>query len=463
MSKATDTLVKLFREKQKEHQQNLFEFLSFKSISADPEFRDQVIACSNWVQSYLENSGLKVERWETPGYPILFAEYDGAGPEKPTLLIYNHYDVQPVDPLELWDNPPFEPTLIDGEIYARGATDNKGQAFFVFAAIRELLAKNGSLPINIKLFVEGEEECGSGSMPQVLESRKERLKADNVLIVDVGIHGMDRPSVIVGTRGIVTMEMRLRGSNTDLHSGVFGGIAHNPNHALVEILSKMRDENGKILIPGFYDNLEELSESERRLISFDFDPSEFEEMLGLSSTGGEKNFSPLESAWLRPTLEINGISGGYSGKGFKTVIPAEAMAKISCRLAPGQKVNDIVEKISSFIEKNTPKGLTSELEVFGGVGEAARTSPESQIVKICSQAMSEVFEIPSRIVMEGASIPVGPDLTKACGGELAFLGLILPSDKMHAPNEHFGLNRVEMVFAAIGRVIELLGEQQVKN
>ena len=321
-----------------------------------------------------------------------------------------------------------------------------------------MLKSQGSLPVNLKLFIEGEEESGSESMEEVLESKRERLKSDFVLIVDVGIHGMDRPSVIVGTRGIITMELKLRGSNTDLHSGVFGGLAYNPNHALVEILAAMRNDKGEIQIPGFYDNLEKLSEEEKELVNFNFQPDEFKTLLGLECTGGEKDFKPLESAWLRPTLEINGVSGGYAGEGFKTVIPAEATAKISCRLAPGQKIEDIKNKIEKFIETKTPEGITSELNVFGGSGEAARTSPQSKIVKLCQQSIAEVFGKECKIVMEGASIPVGPSLTQAAEGELAFMGFILPGDKMHAPNEHFGVERLEIGFASISRLLELMGE-----
>jgi len=459
MSSQTDKFRKTFKENIDSHLTDLFEFLKFQSISADPAFEKDVLDCADWVEKFLKDSALKVERWETSGYPVIFAEYDGAGPDKPTLMIYNHYDVQPVDPLELWESPPFEPVVRDGEVYSRGATDNKGQAFFVFAAIKELLKANGELPVNLKLFIEGEEESGSGSMDEILESKKDRLKSDYVLIVDVGIHGMDRPSVIVGTRGIITMELTLRGSNADLHSGVFGGLAYNPNHALVEILSAMRNEKGEIQIPGFYDGVESLSEDEKELVSFDFNPEEFKSLLGLECTGGERNFQPLESAWLRPTLEINGISGGYSGEGFKTVIPAEAVAKISCRLSPGQKVKDIKKKIEDFVSERTPEGITSELLVFGGSGEAARTSPKSRIVELCQQSVAEVFDKDCRIVMEGASIPVGPSLTSAAGGELAFLGFILPGDQMHAPNEHFGVERLEIGFATIARLLELLGEQ----
>ena len=439
-------------------EEDFFEFLRFESIGTDPAFKEQTLACADWVEKYLKDSGLDVERFETDGFPILMGSWLKAGPDKPTVLLYNHYDVQPVDPIEKWVSPPFEPTVRDGEVYARGATDNKGPCMYVMAAIRSLLKEKGELPVNVKLIIEGEEESGSVNFGPFLEKHAEAVKADNVLIVDVGLHSMERPSVTIGTRGLVSMEVTLKGSDVDLHSGSFGGLAYNPNHALAELLARMRDENGKIAIPGFYDNVETLSDKERREIDFNFDEQALATQLGIQCTGGEKGYSPLESAWLRPTLEVNGISGGYAGEGFKTVIPMQANAKISCRLAPGQDPDRISSLIEKFVKDNTPDGIEAEFKAHAGKGVAVRTSPTSKLVQICVQAVSHATEKDTSCVLEGATIPITAALRDASGGEVAYLGYMLPEDCLHAPNERYGLDRLEIGFHTICEVLELLAK-----
>ena len=456
----TDSLQALFKNNEEKMTEDFLEFLRFQSISADSEFNPQTLACADWVENYLKESKLDVERFETSGFPIFLASWLKAGPDKPTILIYNHYDVQPVDPINLWESKPFEPEIRDGQVYARGATDNKGPCLYVMAAIRALLEAEGELPVNVKLIIEGEEESGSESFEPVLTEHKEKLSADYVLIVDVGVHSLDRPSVTVGTRGLVATEVTFKGSAVDLHSGSFGGLAYNPLHALIEVISKMRSPEGEILIPGFYENVERLSPEEKSEIDFSFDANMLKEKMGLECEGGEKAFSPLESAWLRPTLEINGIAGGYAGEGFKTVIPAEATAKISCRLSPGQDVNRIAKLIGEFITENTPAGIESEFKMFPGGGVAVRTSPNSDLVRTCQQAISEITELPCSIILDGASIPVAPALTETAGGEISFIGYMLPDDYLHAPNEHFGLDRMRLGFLTICRLLGLLGKEK---
>ena len=381
-----------------------------------------------------------------------------AGPDQPTLLIYNHYDVQPVDPLDKWESPPFEPTIREGSVYARGAQDNKGQCTYVLQALRALIETEGSLPINVKLCIEGEEEVGSAGLSKLLKQKEthDKLKADTLAIVDVGIRKPDIPAVTLGTRGIVTMDVEVQGTHTDLHSGSFGGLVYNPIHALVNILSKARDETGKIAIPGFYDDVKELTPEQKEQITLSFDAKEFEKTFGAKPTGGEQAFSPLERTGIRPTLEINGINGGYTGAGFKTVIPSTAHAKISCRLVPDQDPEKIGKLVARFIEQNTPDGVTVNVDLHPGVGKAVRSNPSSKSVQAFSQAYSEVFGKPTEYTFEGGSIPIVPELQQACGGEVVLLGLGLEDDNIHAPNEHFSLDRIEKGLLVISRAIQLL-------
>lgn len=434
-------------------------FLSFPSISADPEFKDSLMKCAHWVVEELKAMGFVVELWATTGHPVIFASYQKAGPEQPTLLIYNHYDVQPVDPLDEWTTPPFEPSLRDGEIYARGAQDNKGQCFYVLQSLRLLIESTGTLPINIKLCIEGEEEMGSAGLSRLLPEKKEDLKADYVAIVDLGLSDPNTPSVTLGIRGFVGFDVEVEGSKTDLHSGCHGGIALNPLHALVQLLGGLRDANGKITIPGFYDQVAEVSKEERASVSFDFDSDVYQQQIGASPEGGETDYSPLERCWIRPTLEINGIHGGYGGKGFKTVIPAKAQAKISCRLVPNQHPGQIGQLVSDYLLNHAPKGVKVNVEVHKGQGHAVRVSPTSRVVKCFAKAFSEVFGSPCKYIFEGGSIPVAAELAETCGGEMILLGLGLTTDQIHAPNEHFGVDRIEKGILIMARAMELLAEK----
>lgn len=448
----------MWSEIQKEALQDYFTFLRFESVSTDPDYKDRTRACALWLEDYIKKSGFKTEVWETATHPILFASWLEAGPNKPTLLIYNHYDVQPVDPLNEWDSPPFEPVIKDGEIYARGAQDNKGQCFYVVQALKALLKKNKKLPINIKLCIEGEEECGSESLSKALTEpkRQEQLKADYLAVVDMGIPDKHTPAVTLGVRGIVTMELRIEGSNSDLHSGSHGGIVINPLHALVEMLSKLRDSKGRVTIPGFYDDVADADPSQKSKISFNFDEKEYEKTFGALPCGGESQYTPLERAWNRPTLEINGISGGYSGPGFKTVIPAKAVAKISCRLVPHQDPIKIGELVAQHLKSLAPKGIKVEVEIYHGGGKAVRANPSSDVVTAFAKAYEELFEKPCKNTFSGGSIPIITQLAEASQSEVILLGFGLPDDKIHAPNEHFGVDRLEKGFIVMARAINLL-------
>jgi len=436
--------------------EDYFTFLKFKSISTEKEFESDLIACAHWLKDNVANIGFKTQLWETSGHPTIYAENLNAGPEKPTILIYNHYDVQPVDPIDLWDTPPFEPTFKDNKIYARGAQDNKGQCMYVFQALKAMMKLNGTLPINIKWVIEGEEEAGSKGLSSILKDKREQLKADYLAIADLGIPSNTTPSVTLGVRGIITMDVEATGSNTDLHSGTHGGRAYNPIHALVEVLSKLRDSNGKILVPGFYDSVAPLTENDRDHISFEFDEEHYSKTFGIPATGGEKNFAPLERSTIRPTVEINGINGGYSGDGFKTVIPAKASAKVSCRMVPHQDPMTIGKSIALYLESLAPEGIAINVKIHSGMGGAVRANPSSKVVQAYSKAYTQVFGTPCTFSFEGGSIPIITELSNACGGEIVLMGMGLDDDQIHAPNERFGLDRFERGFQVTILALEAL-------
>lgn len=432
-----------------------FTFLRFHSIATDPHFRCEIEKCANWLTEALKSAGLKVEHWKTSNSPVLFATDLRAGPTKETLLIYCHYDVQPVDPIDEWTSPPFEPTLKKGQIYARGACDNKGQCFYTLAAIKTLIKLLPILPVNLKFLIEGEEESGSSGLSKLLSEKKEELKADHLLIVDSGLNTLETPAITLGARGIVCMQMSVHEAQFDLHSGMTGGIAYNPNRALVELLASLHDQTNRVTIPGFYDDLTELSSEGKKEINFEFDHARFHSQFGFEPTGLETGFGPHESSWLRPTLEINGISGGYAGPGFKTVIPAKATAKISCRLVPNQSPEKIASLVKDFLIKKTPKGLKTTVEILPGNGAGFRTNPKAKIVKLMEESYTQVFQKPCQKILIGGSIPIAAELAKVSGAEMVLVGLGLPDDRIHAPNEHFGLDRLEIGFLTICRAIEL--------
>jgi acetylornithine deacetylase/succinyl-diaminopimelate desuccinylase-like protein len=454
------TNLDVFKQYFKSHEQEILNdyktFLSFKSISTDEEFIEETRQCANWLMDRIQEIGLKTELWETSGHPTIFAQNLSAGPDKPTLLIYNHYDVQPVDPLDLWKTPPFEPTMIDANIYARGAQDNKGQCMYVYQALKALINEQGCLPINIKWIIEGEEECGSEGLSGILSDKKEQLAADYIVVADVGIASIDKPSVTLGIRGIITMDVEITGSNTDLHSGTHGGRAYNPLHALAEVIAQLRDDDGRINVPGFYDDVDDLTDKEREQVDFSFDSKEYQQSFALEASGGEVKYAPLERSTVRPTLEVNGLSGGYSGTGFKTVIPAIAHAKISCRLVPHQDPKDTGNKVAQYIESLCPEGVSITVDVHEGGGGALRASPNSAVVKAFAEGYSIVFEKPCGFTFEGGSIPIVTDLANTCGGEVVLMGMGLDSDQIHAPNEHFAWGRFEKGFLVFTQTLNLL-------
>ncbi len=438
--------------------QKFITFLKIPSISADPDYKEAIHNCADWVAEELRHMGFSVDIWQTSGAPVVFASWDKAGKDRPTLLLYCHYDVQPVDPLELWDSPPFEPVIKNGNIYARGAQDNKGQCFYTLEAVRQLLKETGKLPINIKFCIEGEEECGSAGLLGELKKRPEQLQADYLAIVDLGMKDANTPAVTLGCRGIVAFELIAEGPKMDLHSGSHGGLVKNPIQALVQVLSELHDEQGKVAIPGFYDQVKSFSQEELAAIALDFNEQQYEHDFGATPSGGELGYKPLERVWLRPTLELNGITGGYTGIGFKTVIPAKASAKFSCRLAANQDPEHIVKLVTTHLQALKIPGITFTVERLEGGGSAVNASPGSPIVQAFKKAYSEVFGVEAACVLEGGSIPVTAALKQASGAELVMVGLGLATDQIHSPNEHFALSRLEKGIKSMKRAFELIRE-----
>ncbi|MBS0616182.1 MAG: dipeptidase [Verrucomicrobia bacterium] len=436
---------------EKEIQDDFFSFLKIPSISADPAYKQDVLSAANWVRDYLQKSGMKAELWETSHYPVVFASKMVAA-DRPTILFYHHYDVQPVDPLELWKAPPFEPTIRGKEVYARGAADNKGQCFYAMAALRAFFELCDALRLNIKVFVEGEEESGSRGSVEIAKKRAKELKADHLLIVDLGIPAPGIPAITLGLRGITTMEVTVRNSNVDLHSGGHGGTVLNPNRALVNALSKLWDASGKIAVPGFYDAVKMPTKEEQKIFNQSFDETELSKNFGIRAFKPEPGFSLWESNFLRPTMEINGISGGYAGEGFKTVIPSVAKAKISCRLVPDQDPDTIAALVAKYLKDQFPSELEVQVTLDHG-GNPHRSSPSAPIAQICAGAYEEVLGKPCQKLLCGGSVPITSLLAEVTGAEVAMIGVALDTDDFHAPNEHFGLDRLRQGFLTIGRIL----------
>jgi len=431
-----------FKQHFEEIKRDYFQFLRFQSISTEPEFKSEVDKCAEWVRDYLGKSGLKAELIETVGHPLIFAE---TGIGKESLLIYGHYDVQPVDPLGLWKTPPFEPTERDGRIYARGAVDDKGQIFYAMAAVRALIEMGKPLPINIKFCIEGEEEAGSVGLTKAIPKIKDKLRAESLLVVDFDSYDEKTPAISLGARGLVTMDVILTGSKGDLHSGQLGGIAYNPNRALVELLAKLYDQNGHVAVDGFYEDVIASKEQYPERHEKAYYTKEF----GIEAFAAEKL---LEANVLRPTLEINGIGGGYFGAGFKTVIPAQAIAKISCRLVPGQDPEKIGKQVKAFLEKHSKKGMKLDVRIHGGA-HAFRGNPHSKLAMAVAAASQAVMGKPCETVLCGGSIPVLAALSQHLGVETVGMGYGLPTDNIHAPNEHFDFQRMENGFLTVAETI----------
>ncbi|MBW8359229.1 MAG: dipeptidase [Weeksellaceae bacterium] len=431
-------------ENKQRYLDELFELLKIASISADPAYKDEVLKCADKCAEHLKNAGADlVEVCETKGYPVVYGE-KLIDKNLPTVLVYGHYDVQPPDPLDLWKKPPFEPYIEkteihpDGAIFARGSADDKGQ-FFMHIKAFEAMMKTNTLPCNVKFIIEGEEEVGSKSLGDFVNENKEKLACDCILISDTGLYSKEQPTVTTGLRGLSYVEVEVEGPNRDLHSGLYGGAVPNPIHVLSRMIADLIDENGHITIDGFYDNVEEVSSEERAAMGKLKDDQEaFKTSIGLSGVEGEKGYTTLERTSIRPTLDCNGIWGGYTGEGAKTVIPSKAFAKISMRLVPYQTPDEITEKFTRYFEKIAPENVKVKVNPHHG-GMPYVLPSDSKEFAAAKKAMETAFGTEVLPYRSGGSIPITAMFEQVLGAKSVLMGFGLASDAIHSPNEHYGL------------------------
>src|SRR6516225_11120361 len=420
-----------------------FIFLRFPSVSTDEKYADNVRACAEWVSGKLAAISLESKIVRTRGHPIVWARNKHRSGRR-TVLIYGHYDVQPPDPLELWDSPPFEPVLKNGYVFARGATDNKGQILSHIVGIQETIKQSGDLPVNLHLVIEGEEEIGSVSLPGFLEENRDALKSDVAVISDTGMIARGTPTLSYGLRGVTALEIKVTGPKMDLHSGVFGGAVANPITALAQLLATLHDREGRVAIAGFYDRVKPLEKCEReawRKLPVDGDKLISEET-GVPELFGETGYNSLERTWGRPTAEINGIGGGYQGQGTKTVIASHAFAKLTFRLVPDQRGEEILELAKTHLERNLPKGVTMEV-TLGHTGPWYLSDPNDAWGEAAQRALRKAFNRNAALIREGGSIPIVSEFREILGVETLLMGLALPDCRAHSPNENFPLENLE--------------------
>jgi acetylornithine deacetylase/succinyl-diaminopimelate desuccinylase-like protein len=444
----------------KHHDQNveeLKELLRIPSISSLSEHKEDIQKAASWIANKLENIGMEhVEIVQTKGHPIVYADWLHQE-NAPTVLVYGHYDVQPVDPIHLWETPPFEPDIRDEKIYARGATDDKGQTFLHIKAVEALLKLENKLPVNLKFCIEGEEEIGSPNLPQFLAENKEKLACDVVIISDSDMWDRGVPAITYSLRGLAALEVSLKTANTDLHSGMFGGGVQNANHLLVQLLSTLHDANGKVNVAQFYDDVLELTEFEKEQIkALGFDEEKLKKQLGLTElTGGENNYPYPEKINSRPTLELNGIWGGFQGEGTKTVIPNEAHAKITCRLVNNQNPEKIQGLIKKHLEEQAPKGCTVKV-TLQDTGNPFLTPIDDPMIQKAAEAYEQVYGKAPVYKREGGSIPIVSDFSHTLNTAVVLMGFGLPDENLHAPNEHFNLENFDKGILTICSFLELI-------
>jgi acetylornithine deacetylase/succinyl-diaminopimelate desuccinylase-like protein len=413
----------------------LFEFLRIPSVSARSEHNPDTARAAEWVASSMRTIGLKASIHATKGHPIVVGEWRNAPPGAQTVLIYGHYDVQPAEPLELWDSPPFEPTVRDGKIFARGSVDDKGQLYLHIKALQAHLAARGTLPVNVIVLAEGEEEVGSENLEAFIEANKTLLKCDAVVISDSAMFAPGLPSILSSLRGIAYFQIDVQGPAGDLHSGIYGGAIMNPAMALARILATLHDAVGHITIPGFYDKVRDWGDAWRKQVqSLPFKDETFREETGSPELVGENGYTTLERVWMRPTCEVNGLLSGYTGEGAKTVLPAKAMAKVSCRLVPDQTPDEIEKLMRAHVERVAPKGVTVKVTHLHG-GRPWRADVGGPLFDAARRALAAAFDREPVITGEGGSIPVVGDFQRILNAPVLLVGFGLPGENAHAPNE----------------------------
>jgi acetylornithine deacetylase/succinyl-diaminopimelate desuccinylase-like protein len=435
----SEWLTSRFSEAAKE----LFDFLRIPSISARSEHKQDVAAAAEWLAQKLIAAGLSAEIVKTDGHPIVLGEYRGAGPSAPTYLAYGHYDVQPVEPLELWTSPPFEPTVRDGRIYARGSVDDKGQLYLHVKALQAHLSTQGMLPVNVIVLAEGEEEVGSANLPTFIAQRADRLRCDGVIISDSAMFAPGLPSILFSLRGMSYLQIDLDGPASDLHSGSYGGAVVNPATVLARIIATFHDENRRVAVNGFYDNVVEWDDEIRgRIRGLPFRDETFRAETGASALGGEDGYSTLERIWTRPTLEVNGLLSGYTGEGAKTVLPSKAMAKISCRLVPDQTPDEIARLVTDHVRSVAPKEVKVTVTNLHS-GMPWKATLEGPLFDAGRRALQRAFGKEPVLTGEGGSIPVVGDFQRVLGAPVLLMGFGLPGENAHAPDEWIAVENFE--------------------
>ncbi|MEI6166210.1 MAG: M20/M25/M40 family metallo-hydrolase [bacterium] len=434
-------------------------FLRFPSVSISEKHQPDCAHCADWLMAHLAGMGFSTRLIPTASHPLVFAERAGA-PEAPTVLFYGHYDVQPEDPVALWKTPPFEPTLIKGRVYARGAQDNKGQLFAALKAI-EMLIRNDARHGTIKVLIEGDEETGNMQVLKVLDQVRTLLKADLVMAADTSAVSSGAPTITMGLRGIAHMTLVVSGPHHDLHSGVHGGRVPNPAIGLCKLIASLHTSDGRVAVEGFYDEVEAPSDEERTLANANpLDPAWYQSVTGLPPVAGELNFTPVERTGFRPAIDINGLLSGYGGVGSKTIIPASAMAKLSARLVPGQKSARILELITEHLRRHLPAGLKLEITEQGIGGPAFRANLSSPTVQLARQVLGELSDLPTAFLWEGASVPILSYLPQIAGGEAILVGFGSEEDNIHAPNESYSLEQFRQGFLYTGLFLSRLGQSR---
>lgn len=441
--------------------QELFSLLRIPSVSTDSKRKGDVQAAAEFLRDRFVEAGLEnVTIYPTPGHPIVYGDWLHAGEDKPTVLFYGHYDVQPPDPLELWTNDPFEPTVVDGKVYARGSADDKGQAYIHVKSIASFLQTGTPIPVNVKIIIEGEEEIGSPNLVPFLKEKKDLLACDMVTISDTSMFAEDVPSITYGLRGLAYMEVEVFGPNRDLHSGLYGGAVANPLNVLCEMVAKLKDENGVIQIPGFYGKVKPLTDDERDAYKeLSFDEAAYAAELGVPKTFGEEGYSTLERASGRPTLDVNGIWGGYQGEGAKTVLPSKAGAKISMRLVPDQDPEEISRLFAEHFKRLAPDTVRVEVHAHHG-GYPAITDLNFYGMRAAAQAFEDVYGKTPLFTREGGSIPIVAAFKNILGVSSILMGFGLNSDNIHSPNEKFSLKDFHRGIKTSARFLEVLADHR---
>ena len=452
-------LDRYFTREEKRIRAELDEFLRIPSVSARSEHNADTARCADWLAGQLRKIGITASVHSTPGHPIVVGEWRNAGPGAHTVLVYGHYDVQPAEPLELWTSPAFEPTVRDGKLFARGAVDDKGQLWIHVKAAEALLSQRGALPVNLVFLFEGEEEVGSDNLAQFVERNANLLRADSVVISDSSMFAPGQPSILSSLRGLAYMQIDVQGPAQDLHSGSYGGAVVNPATALARILATLHDAKGRVAIKGFYDDVRKWDKKSRDATrKLPFRETGFRHETGAVALSGEEGYSTLERIWTRPTCEVNGLLSGYTGEGAKTVLPAKAMAKVSCRLVPDQDPAKITKLFTAHVKKVAPKGVTVKVSYFHG-GSPWRAELNGSLYDAARRALAAAFGKEPVIVGEGGSIPVVGDFERVLKVPVLLMGFGLPGENAHAPDEWISVENFTKGLRAVATLYEELGDR----